>query len=169
MSTIPRNISEKGLAFIKEVEGSESKVYLDSAGLPTIGVGHLLTQDELTSGKIKIGDKVVKYGKGLTDTEITKLLWQDLERFVGVVNSQVRVPVTQNEFDTLVSFSFNVGTYAFKNSTLLKLLNAGKKDEVPNQLRRWIHSAGKVVKGLVNRREKEVALWRTAYVYRRDV
>ena len=73
----------------------------------------------------------------------------------------VKVPLNQNQFDALVSFVFNVGNNAFRDSTLVKVLNAGHFDQVPTQLRRWIRDNGKIVKGLINRREKEIALWNT--------
>jgi lysozyme len=78
------------------------------------------------------------------------------------VNESVTVPLNQNQFDALVSFSFNVGDNAFRGSTLLKLLNQGQYDQVPAQLRRWVRDNGHVVQGLINRREKEIVLWNTA-------
>jgi lysozyme len=140
-------------------EGKRNKVYDDSAGLPTIGVGHLLTQEENSSGKITINGQPIDYSLGLTDQQVMDLLAQDLVRFEQVVQNEVRVDLNQNQFDALVSFSFNVGTQAFKNSTLLKVLNDGLYEEVPDQLRRWVKAGGKTVQGLVNRRENEINLW----------
>lgn len=157
------DISEKGIDFIKEVEGFKNRVYKDSAGLPTIGVGHLLTQDELTSGKILISYQSVRYKDGLTDDQVEQLLRQDLQRFVKAVNDAVRVRLTQNEFDALVSFAFNVGVGAFKSSTLLKRVNAVRKDKVPYELSRWVYSGGERIPGLINRRNKEAELWSTPY------
>ena len=142
-----------------EWEGSESHVYRDVAGLPTIGVGHLLTQDELSSGKIIIDSEEVRYGEGLTEAQIIALLGQDLDRFETCVTNSAQVDLTQNQFDALVSFAFNVGITAFRNSTLLKRLNQGNYDEVPNQMRRWVYSGGQRVIGLINRRENESNLW----------
>lgn len=153
------NISENGLKKLVEWEGSEGKVYKDSAGLPTIGVGHLLTKDELHSGKISILGKSVHYRDGLSEQQIRDLLKQDIVSREAAVTNLVRVPLTQNQFDALVSFVFNVGRHAFQNSTLLKKLNAGQYDEVPNQLERWVYSGGKKTEGLVNRRRNEIALW----------
>jgi lysozyme len=87
------------------------------------------------------------------------LLGQDLEGAERTVNEAVTVPLNQNQFDALVSFTFNVGNGAFRGSTLLKLLNQRQYDQVPTQLRRWVMDNGHVVQGLVNRREKEIALW----------
>jgi lysozyme len=152
-------ISQRGKELLAEWEGVELKVYKDSAGLPTIGVGHLLARDELTSGKISIGGEAVKYANGLTRQQALDLLDQDLDKFEDIVNTSVKVDLVQNQFDALVAFSFNVGANAFKSSTLLKILNQGEYGEVPNQLRRWVFAAGQKVQGLANRREKEVGLW----------
>ena len=152
-------MSEKSKELLAEWEGVELKVYKDVAGLPTIGVGHLLTQDELTSGKILIRGEPIRYADGLTKTQAMDLLAQDLERFEEAVNESGKVDLKQNQFDALVSFTFNVGSNAFRNSTLLRLLNQGNYSDVPNQLRRWVHSAGQKVQGLVKRRENEIELW----------
>lgn len=152
-------MSENGKNLLSVWEGLDLNVYRDVAGLATIGVGHLLTKDELSSGKIYIRGVPVNYGNGLTREQVLDLLGQDLDKFEQAVAASVRVPVNQNQFDALVSFSFNVGAEAFKNSTLLKLLNQGKYQEVPTQLLRWVYAGGQVARGLYNRREKEIALW----------
>lgn len=152
-------ISANGIRFIKAREGNQAKMYKDSAGLPTIGVGHLLTQSELTSGKITIAGKTVLWRNGLTDKQITALLDQDLDKHELAVSLNVKVKLTQNQFDALVSFSFNVGTGAFLGSNLLKQLNAGHYEQVPIQLKRWVYSGGEIVAGLATRRELEGKLW----------
>lgn len=152
-------MSENGLELLKQWEGFELKVYKDSAGLLTIGVGHLLTKSELSSGKIAINGVTVKYADGLTEQQALDLLSQDVQPAENTVNTNVKVPLTQNQFDALVSFTFNVGGGAFKGSTLLKVLNQKQYTEVPNQLLRWTRAAGQVVQGLVNRRQNEIKLW----------
>ena len=152
-------MSQRGRELLAEWEGVELVVYKDSADLPTIGVGHLLTRDELTSGKIMIRGQTVRYANGLTKQQALDLLGQDLLRFEDAVNKGVRVDLGQNQFDAIVSFTFNVGDNAFKNSTLLKVLNQGRHNEVPNQLRRWVYAGNKKIQGLANRREKEIQLW----------
>ena len=152
-------VGQSGKKLFQEWEGLELNEYLDSGGAPTIGVGHLMTRSERMSGKIMINGKGVVYRNGLTVQQCWDLLDQDLDFAEASVNSMVKVSLNQNQFDALVSFIFNVGESAFRNSTLLKVLNAGHFDQVPAQLRRWIRDNGKVVKGLVNRREKEIALW----------
>lgn len=155
------HMSENGRKLLAQWEGFRNEVYDDAAGLPTIGVGHLLTREENSSGEITINGQAVDYRQGLTDQQVTDLLARDLVRFDQVVQDEVRVVLNQNQFDALVSFSFNVGTEAFKNSTLLKVLNNGAYAEVPGQLRRWVKADGRTVQGLVNRRENEIKLWST--------
>ena len=157
-------MSENGKRKLAEWEGVELNVYRDVAGLPTIGVGHLLTKDELSSGKITLKGAPVKYGSGLTQPQVMDLLAQDLARFEKTINECVKVPLNQNQFDSLVAFSFNVGPDAFKSSTLLKVVNQSQFADVPNQLRRWVHSGGQVSKGLANRRQREIELWSAAAV-----
>jgi len=152
-------MSSEGMKKLITWEGMETHLYEDVAGLKTIGVGHLLTRDELSSGKIWIKGSAVKYQNGLTEQQVYDLLEQDLESFEDAVHNLVKVELNQNQFDALVSFSFNVGVNAFKNSTLLKRLNKGQYHEVPEQLLRWVYSGGKKVKGLVNRRDNEITLW----------
>lgn len=152
-------ISDHGKEKIREWEGSRGRPYRDAGGKLTIGVGHLLTRSELSSGKIWIQGQSVPYAAGLSDRQILDLLGQDLAGAVQAVNEGVEVELSQNQFDTLVSFCFNVGNTALKNSTLLRLLNQGAYDEVPAQLRRWVRCNGEVLQGLVSRREHEIELW----------
>jgi lysozyme len=152
-------MTEQGLELLKQWEGFKSKVYKDSAGLPTIGVGHLITQSEKMSGAIVINRLAVEYADGLTDQQVLDLLGQDVQPAEQAVNNGVKVALDQDQFDALVSFTFNTGTGAFSSSTLLKVLNQGQYDQVPNQLRRWNKAGGQVVQGLVNRRENEIKLW----------
>lgn len=152
-------VGQAGKQLFKEWEGLRTHVYLDSGGEPTIGIGHLLTRDERASGKIWINGQPVRYANGLTEKQCWDLLEQDLDIAENAVNDRVIVPLTQNQFDALVSFAFNVGAEAFRKSTLVRALNQGQYDQVPTQLRRWVRDNGSVVPGLINRREKEVSLW----------
>ena len=154
-------MSQNGTKLLAEWEGLRTEVYDDAAGLPTIGVGHLLTKNERDTGRITIKGQAVDYQQGLSEQQVLDLLAQDLERFEAAVNDGVQVALNQNQYDALVSFAFNVGRQAFKSSTLLKKLNQGLYDEVPAQLRRWNKAGGNVIQGLVNRREKEIALWQS--------
>ena len=152
-------VSDQGKRKIREWEGSRARAYRDAGGKLTIGVGHLLTKSELASGKIWIQGQAVPYAAGLSDEQILDLLGQDLAGAEQGIKDGVDVELSQNQFDALVSFCFNVGRMAFKNSTLLRLLNQEKYDEVPAQLRRWVRCNGKVIQGLVSRREQEIELW----------
>lgn len=156
------HVSERGKNLFKEWEGLSLHDYLDSSGAPTIGIGHLLTRSERLSGKIMIGGQAVRYQDGLTEPQCWDLLAQDLSQAEAAVNATVQVPLNQNQFDALVSFVFNVGEGAFIESTLLKQLNQGHYDEVPTQLRRWNRDNGLIMQGLINRRKKEISLWKTS-------
>jgi lysozyme len=154
-------VGQRGKSLFKEWEGLVTHEYLDSGGAPTIGIGHLLTRSERTSGKIMIKGQPLDYRNGLTEQQCWDLLDQDLDVTEQTVNTAVTVTLNQNQFDALVSFTFNVGDGAFRGSTLLKLLNQGQYGQVPAQLRRWTKDNGHEVQGLINRREKEIALWNT--------
>jgi len=147
------------MKLLEELEGRRSEVYLDSKGLPTIGVGHLLTKSELSSGKIVILGEPIEYRNGLTHQQIDDLLMQDTYLASSCVDRSVKVTLTPYQREALVSFVFNIGREAFKQSTLLRKLNQGLYDEVPGQMRRWIYEGTKVSQGLVNRREKEIKVW----------
>lgn len=153
--------SPEGEALIEKREGMRLEMYRDSAGLPTIGVGHLLTKDELSSGKLRIAGVSIDWHEGISIGQVTALLNQDLGPAERAVNA-VRVPLTQTQFDTLVSFVFNIGVNAFADSTLLKRLNAGDYDGVAFELGRWIHSAGRVDPVLEIRRKSEIDQWKAA-------
>ncbi len=139
------NISQKGLEFIKDVEGVKLVAYLDTGGVWTIGVGHT-------------GPEVVK---GLTATTEQVLQWlsEDSKTATDAINKLVKVPLTQNQFDSLTSFVFNIGVNAFSKSTLLRLLNQGRYKEASEQFKRWNLDNGKVEQGLINRRVKEEKLF----------
>ena len=158
-------ISEKGLQTLIDSEGSEQETYLDQAGLPTIGVGHCLTRSEISSGKIELSDGSVidLRNDRISQTNIKRLLQDDLISREDLVNRLVKVPLAQGQFDALVHFIFNVGNGAFKNSTLLKKLNRGDYSAVSNEIRKWniVTVAGQkqVSDGLANRREVECSMW----------
>jgi len=162
-STQFRTLSENGFNFLKRREGLKLLMYRDQGGKPTIGFGHLLTPQERASGTVKINGAAVVWTQGITEPQATILLIQDVAYVAKLVSSQVQVPVSQNQFDALVAFAFNVGDEEFANSTLLKKLNAKDYGAVPDQLYRWIYetkNGQKVISlGLYNRRKAEVQLW----------
>jgi lysozyme len=152
-------MSENGKKLLSSWEGLELRAYRDVGGKLTIGVGHLLTQSEQSSGKIWIKGEPVRYDAGLSEQQALDLLAQDLEKYEAVINDCVEVNLNQNQFDALTSFCFNVGGNAFMDSTLLKLLNQGNYEAVPEQLRRWVYCNHVKIQGMVNRRENEIKLW----------
>ena len=160
-------MSPKGIDLLVELEGFERKKYKDVAGYWTIGVGHLITKEELSSGLIKLKTNWIGINQILNDFEIKELLELDLFPKENCINTYVKVPLAQHQFDALVSFCFNVGVSNFKSSTLLKLLNRKEYDAIPEQFRRWVYAGSTTkVRGLVNRRERECYLWETGkYVY----
>lgn len=153
-------MSEKGKKLLARWEGYKKKAYKDSAGKLTIGVGHLLTQKEVSSGQIIINGESVSYKNCLTDENVIGLLGQDLVRFEHDVERTIKADLNQDQFDALVSFAFNIGDGAFSESIgVVRVLNKGLYEAVPDELRKWRKAGGKVVAGLVNRRENEIKLW----------
>lgn len=144
-------ISKTGLELVKHFEGCQLKAYYCPAGKLTIGYGHTGAS--------------VKPGMTITQEQADVILASDMERFEKAVSDRVKVPLEQGQFDALVSFAFNVGANALQNSTLLKLLNAGKIIEAVQQFGRWnkITKNGQKVasKGLTRRRLAEAYLFAT--------
>jgi lysozyme len=136
--------SQKGIDFIKRHEALRLNAYLDAAGVWTIGYGHT---------------KTAKKGMTITEAEAEKLLVDDLKTAEDEINSH-NLPLKQHQFDALASFVFNVGTGAFRTSTLLKRLKADvNHPDIINQLNRWIYGGGKVLSGLVKRRKQETEIY----------
>ncbi|MDJ0691670.1 MAG: lysozyme [Xenococcaceae cyanobacterium MO_188.B32] len=140
----PMAISNKGIALIKRWEGFRDKSYLCPGNVWTIGYGHTGT---------------AKKGMCITRHEAEVLLRHDLRYFEAQVVKLVKVDITQNQFDALVSFAFNVGVHALSQSTLLRRLNQQKYDRAANEFERWIYAAGKKLPGLVSRRQEEKRLF----------
>lgn len=143
---IAQKMSAKGIDFLIAREGFKNKAYKDSKGLWTIGVGHLILPNES-----------YLLNKVLTNQEVRELLNKDLPKYEAAVNDTILFPLPQNEFDALVSLCFNIGTEAFKKSTLAKRINSKlSKDEIINAFSMW-NSKGL----LVNRRALEARLFTT--------
>lgn len=134
-------ISEEGLDIIKSFEGLELKTYKDSVGVLTIGWGSTGSH--------------VKPGMVITKGQAEELLKQDVSRFEKGINDLVKVPLTQNQFDALVSFSFNLGLGNLKSSTLLRKLNMSDYSGAAGEFLRWNKAGGKVLNGLTRRRQAE--------------
>lgn len=139
--------SMKGRDLIRKFEGEKLKAYLCPAGVWTIGVGHTGPD--------------VKPGMVITLDRSDELLRSDLARFESAVSGLLRVPVSQGQFDALVSLAFNVGSGAVGKSTLLRLLNAGDKAGAADEFLRWNKAGGKVLPGLTARRAAERDLFKS--------
>jgi lysozyme len=151
--------------FLAELEGFSNHVYIDNAGFDTIGIGHLLTHDELVCDKVLIKGEYIDYTNGLTEQQIVDLFHQDIHPVAVAIDVWVKVPLTETQKIALISFVFNIGMGNFKESTLLEMLNENKYNEVPFQMKRWVFSwdrrrtRKKINKGLVNRRNQEIKMW----------
>lgn len=144
-----RTMSAQGRKLLEELEGRSNTAYRDSANLWTIGVGHLIKPNEQHLITARLSDK-----------EVDDLLTADLMWAEKKVNDLVTARITQNQFDALVSFTFNVGPQAFEDSTLLKEVNAGAEPkDIAFQFLRWNKAGGQVVRGLTNRRKREIGLF----------
>jgi lysozyme len=137
-------LSDAGLALIKQFEGLSLKAYLCPARVWTIGYG-------TTRG--------VQPGNQVTEAEAEMLLRDDVSRFERGVAERIQVPVTQGQFDALVSLAYNIGLSAFGKSTLLRLLNDSKYSLAAEQFPRWNKAGGKVLSGLTKRRAAERAMF----------
>ncbi len=163
-------ISQNGIQTLIDSESPESEIYIDQAGLPTIGVGHCLLQSEINSGKIELSDGSIIdiRNNRISKKDIQRLLEDDLISREKAVDRLVKVPLEQSQFDSLVHFVFNVGIGAFKNSTLLKKLNQGQYSAIPDEIRKWnivtIGGKKQVSQGLANRREVECSMWESCEV-----
>ena len=138
-------ISRKGLDLICGFEGLELQAYDDGVGVCTIGYGTTIYPH----------GQPIRYGDRCTIEQAKDYMQHDLRKFESAVNQAVTITLTQNQFDALVSLSYNIGTGAFKNSTLLKLLNSGDYIAASHQFDVWIKAGGNTVQGLVNRRAVE--------------
>ena len=137
-------ISQEGLSLIKKFEGCELEAYKCAAGVWTIGYG---------------STKGVKEGDTLTKEETDNLLLHEMDEYEGYVLEAVEMPLSQHQFDAIVSWTFNLGPSNLKASTMLKVLNKGEYEDVPAQIKRWNKAGGKVLEGLVRRREAEALLF----------
>lgn len=136
--------SAEGLALIKKFEGLELTAYKCAAGVWTIGYGH--TKD-------------VQEGDEWSETHADHMLEVELEEFEEYINDNVTVALSQNQFDALVSWVYNLGPANLKASTMLKVLNSGDYEGVPAQIQRWNKAGGKVLEGLIRRRKAEALLF----------
>jgi lysozyme len=138
------NISQEGISLIKKFEGCELKAYQDSVGVWTIGFGHT---------------KGVEEGDEITQDMAEIMLEEEMPEYEGYINNMVSAPLKQCQYDALCAWVYNLGPTNLKESTLLKLLNAGDYHLIPSQIKRWNKAGGQTLKGLIRRREAEALLF----------
>ena len=140
-----------GIELIKRFEGFSAEPYICPAGVPTIGYGATYYPG---------GRKVTMSDDAITEEEATQLLANMLGVYEEPVNDSVTSDINQNQFDALVSFTYNLGAGAFKSSTLLKKVNADPCDpSIAFEFSRWVKAGGRVLQGLVKRRDAETELY----------
>jgi lysozyme len=133
-------ISEDGLELIKKFEGCETTAYQDSVGVWTIGFGHT---------------KGVEEGQTCSIEDAESMLADEMDEYEGYINNMVKVDLQQHEFDALVAWVYNLGPTNLGESTMLKVLNGGQFDRVPDEMNRWTRAGGEILEGLVRRRQAE--------------
>ena len=145
-----RKINKAGIDLVKQFEGLSLKPYKCPADIPTIGYGATYYED---------GKKVTLQDPNITEARAEQLLVAHLDKFCKIVESLVKVTLTDNQFAALVSFTYNLGEGNLKSSTLLKKLNASNYADTATEFEKWNKAAGKVLAGLTKRRQAEKALF----------
>ena len=146
-------VSKQGLEIIKKHEGFRSKPYLCPAGVPTIGYGSTYYPD---------GKRVKMTDNAIDKVSAETLLYMTLNKFEDCVLNAVKSNINQNQFDALVSFTYNLGCGNLNKSTLLKKVNVDPCDRsIVNEFMKWNKAGGKVLKGLTTRRHDEATLYFT--------
>lgn len=132
--------SQSGLSLIKSFEGLRLQAYQDAVGVWTIGYG-------ATRG--------VKSGMSISKEQAERMLLNDVQRFEPEVQRLITAPLNQNQWDALLSFTYNLGATNLESSTLRRLLNAGNYAAAAEQFARWNKAGGQVLAGLTRRRQAE--------------
>ena len=139
---IHRQVTQAGIDLIRHFEGYSAYIYLDSAGLRTVGTGHLIRPSE-------------SFSEPITEQEAEELLKKDLWTAERAVLRLIRVPLEDNQFNALVSFTFNLGGGSLQRSALRSRINRFEYESVSCEMKKWIFAAGKKSKGLLRRRIAE--------------
>ena len=147
MSDALKTTGNGGIALIKQYEGLRLTTDTDAVGIPTIGYGHV--ENPIPPGGTRT----------ITAEDAEQILREDLQRFEHDVNNMLTVEVTQNQFDALVSFAFNLGPANLKSSTLLRKVNSGDFNGAAEEFPKWNHAGGQVLAGLTARRNAEKTLF----------
>ncbi len=144
-----RSVTQVGVDIIKEYEGFSSTPYMCPANYVTVGYGHLVLPHETHL-----------FESGITMKQAEWLLRIDVKKAERAVLRLINVPLLDNQFDSLVSFTYNLGAGALQRSTLRRVINRGEHHDVARQLNRWVYAGGKKLKGLVRRRVAEGLLYK---------
>ena len=139
--------SQRGIDLIKKYEGFSSTPYYCPANKLSVGYGHVVLSGET-------------FAEEITEADADKLLREDLHFSEKGVQTYTHVPLTQGQFDALVSFTYNLGVGALRDSTLLKKVNARDVEGAAAEFDKWVHGGGRVLPGLIKRRAAEAALFR---------
>jgi lysozyme len=143
-------LSQKGIDLIRQFEGFKLVPYNDSAGFATVGMGHLIAKRPVDPN----------IDKPITVEQAYDLFRRDAAVEITVVNRLIKQHINQNQFDALVSFSFNVGIGRFGRGPIPNLINTGHIDLVPAEILTHVKDVkGNVLAGLLRRRQAEVSLF----------
>ncbi len=143
------HLDDAGYALIARWEGKKNVSYLDSARIPTIGIGFI---------RYTLGDKAgqrVRLGESMTDEQIRFEFANQVKTYEDAVKAAVKVPLTQSQFNACVSLCYNIGATAFANSTVVRRLNEQRYRAACEAFSLWNKAGGRVVQGLANRRAAE--------------
>ena len=146
-----RHVTDAGIALIKRFEGFSPTIYICPAGYPTVGYGHLVRPEERS-----------RFAGGITPDEGEDLLRQDVRSAEAAVLRWIRVPLSDGQFDALVSFTFNLGSGALQRSTLRRNVNREQSFDAPREFGKWVFAGGKKSAGLVKRRAAESIRYRSS-------
>lgn len=155
-----RHITEEGAALIERWEGLRLQVYLCSANYWTIGIGHMLRGfDKTRDTRTRMAEN--PYPHGITREQASQIFRQDLSKYEVAVLRLINVPLTDGQFNALVSFTFNLGAGALQRSTLRQKVNREEHEDVPAELMKWVRAGGKIERGLQRRRQAEAAMYKS--------
>ena len=145
-----RHITQDGLNLIKQFEGFSAVPYLCPAGYLTVGYGHLVKTQEKE-----------RFAAGISEHDAQSMLQVDVGVAERAVLRLITVPLTDAQFDALVSFTFNLGAGALQRSSLRRKVNREEHADVPAEFMKWVWAGGRKLKGLVSRRAAEAAMYGT--------
>ncbi len=143
-----RYITEDGLRLIRRFEGFAALPYRCPAGYLTVGYGHLVKNPQA-------------FQQPITEDEATEILVVDIEAAARAVLRLISVPLTDGQFDALVSFTYNLGSGALQRSTLRRKVNREEHEDVPAEFAKWVFAGGRKLKGLIRRRQEEALLYQS--------